>query len=446
MADRYVNSAATGNNDGTSKTDAWTSIESALTNAAAGERVFIASTHDEAGGAIGANKIYTPANGTAAGPVKLLSINWTTGVLEYGSQFKFASGYYVTIRGFAYWYGCIFDTGNSTLGTSIQDGSNPVAVILENCKLKISSASSTTYFLIGPSSASTIDDHSVKLIDPLFEFGNAGQHIRLACGINEFSGNAANLISGATIPTILFKSGTGSQLNTNISGIDFSSISTTLFNLSNASGCGLVKVQNCKLNASVTLQDATIAGPGGQVVNFCNCDSDATNYRMEHYKYQGSIKTETTTVLTGGASDGTTTISWNMTTLATGPSFAFPLESPEIAIWNETTGSAKTVTVEILHDSVTNLTDADVWLEVSYLGTSGYPLGSRISDRKADILATAVDQTDSSATWTTTGLTNPNTQKLSVSFTPQEKGYFQAKVVVAKENYTVYVDPKLTVS
>ena len=119
--------------------------------------------------------------------------------------------------------------------------------------------------------------------------------------------------------------------------------------------------------------------------------------------------------------------------------------SPEIVVWNDTTGAAKTVTVEIVTDGVT-LTDGECWLEVMYLGTSGVPLGTLIRDAKADVLASAANQTSSSETWTTTGLTTPIKQKLSVTFTPQEKGFFIARVVLAKPSTTVYVDPKLTVT
>jgi len=122
------------------------------------------------------------------------------------------------------------------------------------------------------------------------------------------------------------------------------------------------------------------------------------------------------------------------------------LVSPEIQIWNETVGSSVTVTVDFLHDSVTNLQDDEIWLEVEYLGTSGFPLSLFVDDAAADVLATPADQTTSSATWTTTGMSNPNEQKLSVSFTPQEKGTIIAGVHVAKASYTVYIDPLLQVS
>jgi len=177
-----------------------------------------------------------------------------------------------------------------------------------------------------------------------------------------------------------------------------------------------------------------------------NCDNADTNYQMWIEDYTGSVKHETTLIKTSGASDGTTGISWKMATTANAEYPILALKSPEFMVWNDTTGSSKTVTVDILHDSATNLTDAEVWLEVQYLGTSGYPDSTFISDAKADVLATAADQSTAGGTWTTTGMTNPNTQQLSVTFTPQEKGPFICRVLLAKASYTIYVDPLAVVS
>lgn len=176
-----------------------------------------------------------------------------------------------------------------------------------------------------------------------------------------------------------------------------------------------------------------------------NCDSGDTNYRIWTEALAGSVVSETTIVRSGGASDGTTSLSWKMVSNANAEYPLLQLESPEIVRWNETTGSSITVTVETITDNVT-LTDDECWLEVQYLGTSGFPLGTFISDAKADVLATAANQTTSSETWTTTGLTTPVKQKLSVSFTPQEKGFIHAVVKLARASTTVYVCPKLDVT
>jgi hypothetical protein len=146
--------------------------------------------------------------------------------------------------------------------------------------------------------------------------------------------------------------------------------------------------------------------------------------------------------------------------MATSANASYPcgvLASPVFSIWNDTTGVAKTVTVEFVHD--TNVAagqgagtsfafrDDEIWLEVEYLGASGSPLGTIIRDVKATPLTTAADQTSSSVGWTTTGMTTPVKQKLvSASFTPQQKGYIQCRVYVAKASKTIYVDPKITVA
>lgn len=182
-----------------------------------------------------------------------------------------------------------------------------------------------------------------------------------------------------------------------------------------------------------------------------NCDSGDTNYRLWVEDYAGSVKHETTIVRTGGASDGTTTISWRMATTANAEYPVVLMCSPEIVAWNDTTGSSVTATIEIVHDSMgagsgSKFQDDEIWLEVMYLGTSGFPLGSWIRDCKADVLAAATNQDDSTETWTTTGLTTPVKQKLSVTITPQEKGFIHARVVMAKASKTCYICPKLTVA
>lgn len=176
-----------------------------------------------------------------------------------------------------------------------------------------------------------------------------------------------------------------------------------------------------------------------------NCSGSDVNYALNITATFGDVVHETTLVKSGGASDGTTSISWDMTTTADVEWSHQTLDSPEIVRWNERVGQPVKIAVDILHDSVTNLQNDEIWLEVQYLGTSGFPLSSFIDDAAATYTSTPADQETSSATWTTTGLTNPNEQQLSVIFTPQEAGYFIAKVKLAKASYTVYVDPRLQV-
>jgi hypothetical protein len=210
-------------------------------------------------------------------------------------------------------------------------------------------------------------------------------------------------------------------------------------------------IRNCKLPASWSgnlMNTATFGGlvPGAEISMY-NCAAGAVNYAMWLERYAGTIKHEATLVRTGGASDGVTPLSWKMVSNANAGYPTSILYSPDIfPPYNSTTGSSKTLTVEILRDSATNLKDNEVWLEVSYLGSSGQPLGTLITDATADLVTTAADQTTSSVTWTTTGMSNPNKQSLSVTFTPQMAGFFICRVALAKASTTIYVDPKVTVT
>jgi hypothetical protein len=229
-----------------------------------------------------------------------------------------------------------------------------------------------------------------------------------------------------------------------VEGLDLSEFSSSL-NIASAVGSARLIIRNCKLPASWAGSLYTGTKIAGARIEMHNCDSADTNYHMQIEDFCGAIVTETTIVRTGGASDGTTPISWKMASNSTAEYPLLTLDTPEIVVWNSTVGSSITVTVETVTDNVT-LTDAECWLEVQYLGTSGRPLSTVITDAKADVLASAANQTSSSETWTTTGLTTPTKQALSVTFTPQEAGYLHAVVRLAKASATVYVDPELTVT
>jgi hypothetical protein len=118
----------------------------------------------------------------------------------------------------------------------------------------------------------------------------------------------------------------------------------------------------------------------------------------------------------------------------------FPFESfPMGEFYAGATGSPVSQTFELLTDNVT-LNNNDAWIEYSYLGSSSTPLGT-FSTTAPDILATGSALTTSTATWTTTGLTTPVTQKIVITFTPQLKGVYSAKLKVAKASTTLWLNP-----
>ena len=339
-----------------------------------------------------------------------------------------------------YYNGIQFQAGDSTNNGSINVvGTSRSYTVLENCLLELRGSSVSA--IVGSTGQT---GGAAILINTPVKFANASQGI-------QFNGNHSltwkNTPSGVqgTAPTTLFPSNASETSRTRIHGVDLSTVTGNLISNTNVNHQGTFVLSNCKLGAGVSIPTGTNAGLGNNVISLINCDSGATNTRLYHNEARGTIEQETTIVRTGGASDGTTPLAWKMVSLATLPRFSFPLASFPIVAWNDTTGSAKTLTVEIVNDGTT-LTDAEVWVEVEYPGTSGFPISSFVDDAAADILATPANQTSSSETWTTTGLSSPVKQKLSVSFTPQLKGPVSAVVYLARPSKTIYVDPVATIS
>jgi len=339
-------------------------------------------------------------------------------------------------------YGLNITSGSGATGTAnlIINGGTDVRVAAESCQFIVGTTGSSANLRI------TNNLNGATLVSNCgFKLGNVGQAIWMAnAGSGRIKIAGGSMLSGGASPTKLFE--TQDMADILLDGFDMSNLSSTFnFIAETDSNINLV-ARNCKLPTSWSgVLNSSTPGPGS-TYSLMNSDSADTNYRLRWEVQFGTIVHETTLVKTGGASDGTTPISWDMTTNANAEWSHQTLDSSEIVRWNETVGSSVTLTVDILHDSVTNLQNDEIWLEVQYLGTSGFPLSLFADDAAADYVATPADQTTSGSSWTTTGMTNPNEQELSVTIAPQEKGYFIAKVRMAKASYTVYVDPLLQIS
>lgn len=406
---------------------------------AAGDTVWFSQSHSENGsGTLDLNFA-----GTLASPVRVLCGNDAAEppiALATGATITRTGTTNTTISGAVYVYGI---TIIQEYQLFLNGSSANYPQTYENCSFQMTNSGSAGVTYFGTQSN---QGYLMTLKNCTFKFAAAANTLQVIAATAILEG--CSFVSGTTSPTVLFGlSQDRSAANLLVTGMDMTNLAAGVKLFSAAAFATFrAVVRNSKLPASWsgTLVDTGIPGPGQR---FCmyNCDSGAVNYKLWIEEYSGTIKDETTLVRTGGASDGTTPISWKMTTAANA-NFLQPLPTDEIVIWNETTGSAKTLTVEILHDSATALKDDEVWVEVTYLGSASTPIATIITDKKADTLATAADQASSSVTWTTTGMGNPNKQKLSVTFTPQMKGFIHAVVKAAKASKTLYVDPKLTIS
>lgn len=345
----------------------------------------------------------------------------------------------LTINGGFYAYGITFKVGQAGVSIgSIFLGNTSAVSMLERCTLQNDCNSGTSSHTISNS----------LLLNCTFQFGAVGQALQFSSHpLSRISGG--NFTLGVTPTNGVFVNANGSGL---IEGLDFSALSSSVSLVRSGSSNGKTVLRDCKLPASWSGGLVTTTPLACQRVEMYNCDDGSTNYRLWIEDFIGSIKQETTIIKTSpvGATDGTTSLSWKMATNANALYPQKALRSPEIVQWNETTGSAITATIEVVHDSQgsggsSDFTNAEAWIEVLYLSASGTPLGTLVSDAPADIMTAATDQTGSSVTWASPPGT-PRYQKLDVTFTPQKKGYIHATVCMAGVSDTMYVDPKLVIT
>lgn len=443
MANIYVNTA--GSN--TSPFDTWakaaTTLAAALAVATNADTVWIKNTHSEVQGTT-----ITETFPTSPGCKALCTSDATEPPtsITTGAKVRTNATVLIALDGCVYGYGTEFVVGETTAGNvGLQVGSTGVAQaqVWDTCKFTLAETGASGSIKLGHVATTIGKDALIELLSPTMKFANTGQTINLQCGRTHIVNMA--LDAAGSIPTTLFKTVVDCDCDVLVESSDLSARAFT--NLVNWGTACQAKIdfRNCKLPASITVVTGTNPGPGGPVVRMHNCDSGNTNYRFAEHRYEGSIIDEHTLIETGGASDGVTGNSFKMVSSAN-TQFWHPLKSPEFVQKVTSVGSALTCTVEILHDSATALKDSEVWLELQYLKDAGDPLGAILTDRSADVLAAGANQTSSSVTWTTTGMANPNKQKLEVTFTPQQKGYVICRVCLAKASYTIYVDNKPTIA
>ncbi len=385
------------------------------------------------------------SKGTASSPCRIICVNHSGSVPPVSADLRTTAtvsttvGSNINFAGHAYSYGVTYTAGSgNNISILNWNSSSSWSWVLQSCSLAVGSTSSSSLVSVGATSG---NPEKLTLINTPVSFGDAGQSINLNNAEFEWRGTASAV--AGTAPTTLFSTTSRFSVPT-IVGVDLSALGSGKNLVSVAGTSAKFLFQDCKLGSSVSVTTGSMLGPGGTEVRLVNCDSADTNYRYYRQTYQGTTTQETTIVRTGGASDGTTPVSRKMVSTANSKLYS-PLESDWMVAWNETTGSSLTATIEIVNDGTT-LTDADVWVEVEYLGTSSFPLGNFASDRAADVLATGANQTTSSVTWTTTGLASPTKQKLVATFTPVKKGPVRVRVCLAKASQTLYFDPLPTIA
>jgi len=438
MASYYVDSNAAGAADGTSWADAYTTLAAAASGKAAGDSFFVAHNHAETQ----ATAITITFPGTVAAPNLIYCVNKAGSVPPVAADLATtatvtttnnAAG--ITCNGTFYMYGINWHVGGgasqAVFNCSASASASPV---FDNCTWQ---ADGTGGFILQSGTTSSVGVTHWK--NCTFTFPSTANSMATWRPVEYYNCTFA----GAAVPNVLFFS-TNTQHGHYIKlvGCDLSAfgVGKTLF-APTGNVPVVIQMRDCKLGASVTVA-GTPAVPGDCEVDLINCDSGDTNYRNESYRYEGTFTTETTIVRTGGASDGTTPVAWKIVTTANSE-IPRPFVSMPIAIWNETVGSAVTAKVHGTWGGGAVPNNDEIWIEAQYLGTSGFPISSRVNNGVATPLhAPAAQGAEAGETWGG-GTTDFS---MSVTFTPQEKGWIYVTVHAALPSTTFYVDPKVTLS
>ncbi|RVA31033.1 hypothetical protein EN935_14130 [Mesorhizobium sp. M7D.F.Ca.US.004.03.1.1] len=431
MTIRYVRSAAAGSANGTSWANAYTTITSAFAAGAAGDTYYVSEDHAEST----ASNVAPNSKGTLANPTFAICVDHTGSVPPVVADLRTTAQVNTTgfsnaifFNGSTVYYGIIFTSGSASITLA---SSSAITQKFINCSLRIAGGNSSDAL-----QTSAGVGQRIELINTTVSFSSGFHTILMTCDFIWRDTPSALL---GTMPTKLFTLGSGGKLK--CQGVDLSASGSgnTIVGTPSSNTTGATaELIDCKTNAAVTI--AAVPQSHGQIeIDAMRVGSTGVNYNQYRGRYTGSLVEETTIVHTGGASNGTTPISWKIVTTANA-TWHFPFEAPPIAIWNDTTGSAVTATVECRAAAIPN--DDELWLEVEYLGDASSPQASFVSDVKATLLTAAAAQASSSESWG--GSTA--SFKLDVTFTPQQKGWVLARVKAGKASSTFYVDPKVTLT
>ena len=436
MSAYYVYSGASGSGDGSSWANAYTTLAGALSGKSAGTTYYVAHDHSESS----ASAVSLAFPGTPSNPDYVICVNRAGSVPPVSADIQTSPSAVLATSSSATWAvsGSVYFFGvdvqaNNNVGIAKTAGNKQY---WKDCRIWLTHSGSVELDMFPSSVAnsSTLDWRNVvvKFTDS-FTTGihTGGGYFRW----RDTPSGAIDPASGG-FPTTLFATlfvGT----NVLLKNLDLSALGSGKTIFPGATLPSEYQMINCQLGASVTI-GTNPTSPGAKI-DAVECDSGTGFTHEEHYDYAGSVITETSVVRSGGFTSGGVGKSLKMTSTANVSRF-LPLESPPIYFFNTSTGSAKTLSISIVSDGVT-LKDTECWVDIDYMGSSSYAIGTLASDGVDVLNAGTAQASDSGSTWGGS-LGSPVKQSLSpASVTPQLDGVYRAIVRLAKPSTTVYIDP-----
>lgn len=317
-------------------------------------------------------------------------------------------------------------------------------------------------FFNGASEHSAFTDCIIEFETDFFG-SNLGTAILVNCDINR--GSSSGVLRGSGSITqfyggIFSGNGAGSLIDNTASGlfeffgVDMSNHTGTLWDLNSNASAMQVRFVNCKMATGVTriTGSADAHGPFIEMIGSTDETGLGSGESVEDYAREygnGTVLSEETIVRTGGANDGVKTFSYVIQ-----PNSASTKESLQSIVtpWFgglvEGDGStSKDFTVFIANDSGSDKTKADAWLELFIPSQLGVTQHDYFTTRVA-IDASPGDIDDDTVSDWSTGAGGKNAQKFVIAAKiPDYTGPVYGRVHYAEEGTgKLYVDPKVYVT
>ncbi len=433
MATYYVDSAASGLNNGTSWVNAWASLGSS-TGVNAGDEVLVDDGHSDP---YGTNTTWSWLNGTADNPVRIRCVDKATGLPSTGALIAATANVQLSLVGGTWMYGLSFLIADQLTLAGVSTANRQE---FERCTFTLHTTGNNRRIFVNSSSTNGVH---VAFRDCLMDFiANAvsGTCIGVQCyGLAEFI--RCDIRVGSAANMIFLPSSRNHYLY--VEGCDLSQSTETVL-LSSTIANTTMHFNRCRLPSGWTY-----SGPPSSnsllIVERCAEGSLSTApFGLNlHATREGILQSTTSAFRTGGADDGQQGFphSWQMAGNAQALAFYRPMRGPKITRWVPA-GSPITVTVYVA-SSVT-LNDDEFWIDIA--GPSGvspaYAHEINVTKR-CNVGATPQPLASDASSWSGAG--TGTKQKITHTWTPAVAGPVTIRPYLAR-NTTVYVDPLIEVS